>query len=295
VTGYRFVYKHSDSHPVSSLCRTVGVNRSGYRKWRSRPPSARDEADAELLRTIRAVHEQSRGTYGAPRVHGLLRRRGVRVGRKRVARLMRGAGLAGVGGRRKRRRRPPAAATAAAAASAADLVDRDFTAERPNELWVADITEFDTAEGKLHLAGVLDVCTQKLVGWSMSCRATADLVTDAVAMAAQRQQVEGPLTHHSDKGAQYTSLAFTNSLEAHGVVASFGSTGDCYDNARMESFWATLKRELRCIHGTERFPTRAGLRAAVFDYIEVFYNRGRHQARLGHLTPTEYESNVTAA
>jgi len=120
-------------------------------------------------------------------------------------------------------------------------------------------------------------------------------VIDAVAMAVQRQQVEGPLTHHSDKGTQYTSLAFTNSLEAHGIAASHGSTGDCYDNARMESFWATLKRELRSIHGTDRFPTRALLRAAVFDYIEVFYNRGRHQARLEHLTPTEYESHVTAA
>ena len=293
MTGYRFVYEHSDSHPVSRLCRTVGVNRSGYRKWRGRPPSARDEADAELLTAIRAVHEQSRSTYGAPRVHGQLRRRGVRVGRKRVARLMRDAGLAGVGGRREKRRRPPAAA--AAAAASADLVDRDFTAKRPNELWVADITEFDTAEGKLHLAGVLDACTQKLVGWSMSRRAAADLVIDAVAMAVQRQQVEGPLTHHSDKGTQYTSLAFTNSLRAHGVVASYGSTGDCYDNARMESFWATLKRELAWIHGTGRFPTRAGLRAAVFDYIEVFYNRGRHQARLEHLTPTEYESHVTAA
>jgi len=163
VTGYRFVYEHSDSYPVDRLCRTTGVNRSGYRKWRSRPPSARDQADAELLRAIRAIHEESRGAYGAPRVHGLLRRRGIRVGRKRVARLMRDAGLAGVGGRRERRRRPQAAAASAAAASA-DLVGRDFTAERPNKLWVADITEFDTGEGKLHLAGVLDACTQKLVG-----------------------------------------------------------------------------------------------------------------------------------
>jgi len=136
------------------------VNRSGFRKWRSRPPSARARADAELLRPIRAVHDQSRGAYGAPRVHGILRRRGVRVGRKRVARLMRGAGLTGVGGARKpRRARPPAAVGASA-----DLVGRDFTAKRPNELWVADITEFDTAAGKLCLAGVLDVCTQKLVG-----------------------------------------------------------------------------------------------------------------------------------
>jgi len=150
---------------------------------------------------------------------------------------LRGAGLVGVGGRRNTKR-----GRLAAAAPAADLVGRGFTADRPNELWVADITELDTAEGWLRLAGVLDVCAQKLVGWSMSRRAAADLVVDAVVMAGRCQQVEGPVTHHSGKGTQHTSPAFTDSLEAHGVAASFGSTGDCYDNARMESFWATVKR-----------------------------------------------------
>lgn len=289
MTGFRFVSEHTDTYPVNRLCRVMGVNRSGYRKWRDRVPSARDVVDASLAEMIWEVYESSRHTYGAPRIHGQLQRRGIQVGRKRVARLMKQAGLVGVHGQRKWKRGRPDVAPAP------DLVDRDFTAEGPNELWVADITEFATGEGKLYLAGVLDVCTQKLVGWSMSHRATADFVIDAVVMAVQRQQIQGPLTHHSDRGSQYTSLAFTNGLEDLGITASFGSTGDCYDNARMESFWATLKREVHWIHQTDRFTTRARLRAALFDYVEVFYNRQRHQASLGHLTPVEYEQGATAA
>lgn len=286
MTGFRFVSEHHESYSVNRLCQVVGINRSGYRKWRDRAPSARTVADGFLLEVIWEIHESSRRTYGAPRVHGQLARRGIGVGRKRVARLMRDAGLVGVGGQRRWRRGRPDVAPAP------DLVDRDFTAARPDELWVADITEFATGEGTLYLAGVLDVCTQKLVGWSMSHRATADMVIDAVAMAVQRQQIDGPLVHHSDRGPQYTSLAFTAGLDDHGITASFGSTGDCFDNARMEAFWATLKRELVWIHQTDRFDTRARLRAAIFDYVEVFYNRTRHQAGLGHRTPVEYEQNV---
>ena len=289
MTGFLFVSAHQDQYPVARMCRVVGVNRSGFYKWKNRQPSLRDRADAELLVEIKDIYEASRRTYGSPRVFGQLLRRGIPVGRKRVARLMRQAGLVGAHTRRKWRRGRPDAAPAA------DLVDRDFTAQAPDRLWVADITEFQTGEGKLYLAGIVDVATSQIVGWSMAARATSDLVVDALVAAALRRNINQPVIHHSDRGSQYTSMAFTNRLEDLGLVPSFGSTGDCYDNAKMEAFWATLKREITWTSGVDRFETRAQLRAAIFDYIEGFYNQHRHQAGLGHLTPNEYEQAITAA
>lgn len=265
------------------------VSRSGYYAWASRPPSPRCVDDAYLADTIRDIYRRSRCTYGAPRVHGQLCRVGTRVGRKRVARLMAELDLVGVHSRKKWRR------GRLDVAPAPDLLKRDFSASGPDERWVADITEFMTGEGKLYLAGVRDLYGRGLVGWSMGDRQTSELVIEAVSMAVARRDPIAPPVHHSDKGCQYTSLDFTNRLRELGLVPSYGSTGDCYDNAAMETFWATLKRELNWIHGPLVYMNRARLRSALFDYIEIFYNRERAQAGLGHLSPFDYESALVVA
>ena len=246
-----------------------------------RPPSAHTNVDDELAVEIRAIHERSPGTYGAPWIQGELQRHGRRHGTKRVARLMRAHGLVGVHARRRWRRGRPDTAPAA------DLLERDFTAATPDERWVGDITEFATDDGKLYLAGILDLCDRSLVGWSMHERATTDLVINALVMAIGRRLPSSEVVHHSDRRSVYTSLRFANHLEDLGLVASFGSTGDAYVNAAMEALWATLKRELAWIHQRRRWSSRAELRAALFDYIEAFYNRARHQAGLDHRTPSE--------
>lgn len=265
------------------------VSRSGYYAWSSRPPSQRCIDDGYLTDTIRHIYQRSRSTYGAPRVHGQLCRIGTRVGRKRVARLMADADLVGVHSRKKWRR------GRLDVAPAPDLLKRNFSASAPNERWVADITEFMTGEGKLFLAGVRDLYGRGLVGWSMGNRQTSELVIEAVSMAVARREPGDDLVHHSDKGCQYTSLDFTNRLRELGLVPSYGSTGDCYDNAAMETSWATLKREMSWIYGPLIYMNRARLRSLLFDYIEIFYNRERSQAGLGHLSPFDYEAALVVA
>lgn len=289
MTGFRFVSSHEDTYPVNKLCELVGVSRSGYYEWAERGPSRRTVDDAYLEDTIRQIHHRSRRTYGAPRVEGQLRHLGVCVGRKRVARLMRDAHLVGAHSRKKWRR------GRLETAPAGDLLNRDFHASRPNERWVADVTEFHTGEGKLFLAGVRDLYGRGLVGWAMSERQTAELVIDAMVMAVGRRNPTGPLVHHSDKGSTYTALSFTQHLDDLGLFPSYGSTGDCYDNAAMETFWASLKREIAWIHGSIHFATRAELRSILFEYIEVFYNRERAQQGLGHQSPADYEAAFSAA
>jgi putative transposase len=283
VSRFRFVGDHADQYSVKRLCRLVEVSRSGYYAWRARPVPERRIADAFLANEIRDIHARSRGTYGAPRIMGQLRRSGYRVGKKRVARLMSEYRLVGAHTRRRWRRGH------VDVAPAGDLLNRNFDVDAPNRAWVADITEFVTDEGKLYLAGVRDLYSRTLVGWSMGTRATAELVIDALVMAVARRNPEGPLVHHADHGSQYTSIKFTNHLDDLGLVASYGSVGDAYDNAAMETFWATLKREIAWIYGTARFATQMQLRTALFEYIEVFYNRERHQAALDHHTPSEFE------
>jgi transposase InsO family protein len=281
VSRFRFVEDHQADYPVKRLCALVEVSRSGFYAWRDRPSSPRQQADDELMVEIRTVHERSRGTYGAPRIEGQLRRAGRCHGRKRIARLMRADGLVGAHARRRWRRGRPDTAPAP------DLLERNFAAAAPNQRWVGDITEFATDDGKLYLSGILDLYDRSLVGWSMRERATADLVIDALVLAISRRSPDGEVVHHSDRGSVYTSLRFANHLEDYGLVASFGRTGDAYDNAAMEAFWATLKRELAWIYQQTRWASRAELRGALFDYIEAFYNRSRHQARLEHRTPAE--------
>ncbi len=272
-------------YSVSSLCRVLGVSKSGYYAWRGRGPSRRAVEDAALLEQILAIHEASRGTYGVPRVHAELRRaHGIHCSNKRVWRLMRAAGVHGVSRRRTQgcTRRNPAHPLAP------DLVQRQFTATAPNRLWVADITQHPTGEGWLYTAAVVDVFSRLVIGWAMSERLQLQIVLDALNMAVRRRRpVPGNTIHHSDHGAQYTAMAFGQRLHATGLIGSMGSVGDAFDNALMESFWATLQTELL---DRQTWPTRSSLRSAIFEYIEAFYNRRRAHSALGYLTPTDFES-----
>ena len=280
---YRLIEAEKPHHVVSQLRRVLGVARAGYYAWASRPPSARAVADTALLEQIREIHARSRGTYGAPRVHAELRLGlDVHVARKRVARLMRAAGLQGCHRRRRHglTRRDPQAVPAP------DLVQRNFAPPAPDRLWVADITQQRTDEGWLYVAVVLDCFSRRIVGWSMADHLRTELVLDALDMAiAQRNPAPG-LVHHADHGCQYTSLAFGRRLQQAGLVASMGTVGDALDNAVAESFFATLECEL-----LDRYPwpTRAGLRTAIFDFIEVFYNRQRRHSTIGYQPPVSYE------
>jgi putative transposase len=284
VNAYRLIAAEEARYPVSLLCRVLRVARSGFYAWRSRPPSGRSVADAALTSTVRAVHAGSRGTYGAPRVHAeLADAHGVRCGRKRVARLMRSAGLAGC----HRRRSARTTRRDEAAAPAPDLVQRTFTADAPDRLWVADITYLPTWQGFLYLAVVLDACSRRVVGWAMADHLRAALVVDALEMALWHRRPAAGLILHSDRGGQYTSLAFGQRCRRAGVVPSMGSTGDAYDNALAESFFATLECEL--IRRT-RWRTHAEARLAVFDFLEGFYNQQRRHSALGYLSPAHFET-----
>lgn len=270
------------SFPIALMARVLGVSKSGYYAWRHRPPSARAVADAALLKRVRTVHAASRQTYGAPRVHAELRARGERHGRKRVARLMRAAGLVGAS---HRRGGPVTTRRDKGARPAPDLVDRNFAATGPNQLWVSDITFTPTAAGFLYLAVVLDAWSRKVVGWAMANHLRAELVLDALEMAVGQRR-PGGVIHHSDQGSQYTSLAFGNRRRETGVRPSMGSVGDAYDNAMAESFFSTLECELLA---RRRFASQAEARMACFSYIEGWYNPVRLHSALGHRSPIAYE------
>jgi putative transposase len=275
------VTAHQGEHRVATLCRVLGVSASGYYAWQFRPPSARAQADAALLEQIRAIHEHSRGTYGAPRIQAELAARGIHVGRKRVARLLQVAGLAGVS------RRPFVTTTRRdpAARPAPDLVQRRFAVEGPNQLWVADITYIPTWAGFLYLAVVLEAWSRRVVGWAMATHLRTELVLDALNMAVTQRRPRCVI-HHSDQGCQYTSLAFGRRCEEAGVRPSMGSVGDAYDNALCESFFATLECELL---DRRRFATQVEARLAVFDFIEGWYNPHRRHSALAYLSPLAYE------
>jgi len=269
-------------YPISLLCKVLGVSRSGYYGWKDRSPSKRSREDAEFTERIRQIHDRSRQIYGYPRVHAELKALGIRCSRKRVARLMREAGLRGCRRGRKRHttRRDKHAVPAP------DLVNRSFAATSSDRLWAADITYVGTQEGFVYLSFILDVYSRKVVGWSMSDHLRTELVVDALEMALWRRQPSAGLIHHSDRGVQYTSLSFGKRLEEAGIVPSMGRAGSALDNAISESFVASLKTEL--IRG-RRFPSREAARVAVFEYIESFYNRVRRHSSLGYLSPTDYE------
>jgi putative transposase len=270
------------------MARVLGVSEAGYHAWRKRPPSKKQEADATLLKRVRTIHAGSRATYGAPRVHAELWAGGEKHGRKRIARLMRAAGLVGASRRRSgitttRRDRE--------ARPAPDLVDRKFAAPGPNRLWVADITFVPTASGFLYLAVVLDAWSRKIVGWAMAHHIRAELVVDALEMAIGQRR-PGDVIHHSDQGSQYTSLAFGNRCREAGVRPSMGSVGDAYDNAMCESFFATLECELL---ERRRFASQAEAKMACFSFIEGWYNPVRLHSALGYKSPMAYEAAKQAA
>jgi putative transposase len=272
---------------IRAMCRVLEVSTSGYYAWRRRMVSARRQEDEKLQQRIRTIHHHSRQTYGAPRIHAELREEGTPVGRKRVARLMKEAGLAGV----SRRKGTVTTRRDRSARPAPDLVDRQFVADRPNALWVADITYVPTWVGFLYLAVVLDVWSRKIVGWVMASHLRTSLVTAALEMAlTQRSPTE--VIHHSDQGCQYTSIEFGRRCREAGVRPSMGSVGDCYDNAMCESFFATLECELidRSI-----FKNHDEARRAIFDFIEGFYNTRRRHSALGYHSPVQFERQAVIA
>jgi putative transposase len=274
--------------PVEVACRVLSVSSAGFYAWRCRPPSTRALRHAWLTDVIRDVHAVSYGNYGAKRVHAeLVLGRGVQVGHNAVAMLMQRAEIVGRSGARKRYGIP-------SIASADDLVERMFVRERPNELWVTDITEHPTREGKVYCAVVLDAFSRRVVGWSISHNPTAALTSNALGMAIeQREATRGETLIHSDHGTQFTSWAFTERARRSGLVPSMGSIGDCYDNAMIEAFWSRMQVELL---NTRRWRTRVELANAIFEYIEIFHNRRRRHSSLGMRTPIEYEQlNTTRA
>ncbi len=274
-------------HAAAVVCRVLGVSASGYHAWRKRPPSRRATEDATLTARIKAVHEMSDGTYGAPRIRAELADvDGLRVGIKRIAKLMRKAGIAGVS-----RRRFCVTTTRDGAPVSPDLVARKFEADGPNKLWVADITYVPTWAGFLFLAVVIDVWSRKVIGWSMAPHLRTELVLAAFDMAVAQRQPSG-VVHHSDHGTQYTSIAFGQRCQQAGVRPSMGTVGDAYDNALCESFFASLECELLDRHA---FQTHAVARMAVFRYIEGWYNPHRRHSALDYQSPVNYERKHAAA
>ncbi len=273
-----------EAHPIEVACRVLEVSDSGFYAWRSRSPSPRTIRHAWLTDVITQVHLESHGTYGARRVHAeLTMGRGVGVGHNAVAMLMRRAGLHGLPGSRRRRmiHQTP---------TATDLVERSFTRAEPNQLWVTDITEHPTREGKVYAAVVLDVFSRRIVGWSIDASATAALVTNALGMAIENRRPSPGALIHSDHGTQFTSWAFTRRAVDSGLVPSMGSIGDCFDNAVVESFWARMQVELL---NRRRWRTRVELANAIFEYLEIFHNRKRRHSALGMRTPAEFEKMHT--
>ena len=280
----RFAYIASEkaNAPVSALCRALEVSRSGFYAWRRRPVSEHSRQDAQLTSWIRISHAQSHGTYGSPRVHKDLQERSFRVSRKRVARLMRQAGLMG---------RPPWRFRVTTDSQhcqpvAANLVERRFEADAPNQLWVTDITYIGTWQGWLYLAVIMDVFSRRIVGYSLAEHVRTELVLEALRTALGLRQPKPGLTHHSDRGCQYASEAYRSELARRGILCSMSRVGDCWDNAVAESFFSTLKRELIYRHS---WPTKHLARTAIADYITTFYNPQRRHSALGGISPMEFE------
>ncbi len=283
MSRYRFIAEEKAHHSVALLCRVLHVAKSAFYAWQTQRPSARARADDNLSNEIKAIHADSRCTYGAPRVHAELRRRGKRLGRKRVARLMRKAGLVGRCPRRFRRTTISDPTT-----HVQDLVQRRFRPNVPNQLWCADISYIRTWEGWLYLAVILDAYSRKVVGWALADHMRTELATAALQMALTSRRPPAGLVCHSDRGSQYTSSTYGEILGRYGARQSVGRPGTCWDNAVAESFFATLKKELISPHV---WPTRRSARAAIFSFIEGWYNRARLHSTLQYTSPARYEED----
>ncbi len=285
---FAFIRRHTVEFPVDVMCAVLEVSTSGYYAWLHRPESLRSRDDRRLLLEIRAIHRQSRRRYGSPRLHRELRQRGYACGRHRVARLMRQDGLKGTYRRKFRvttnsKHRWPVAA---------NRLERHFEVSRPNTVWAGDITYIRTREGWLYLAVLLDLCSRRVVGWATSSRLNRRLPQAALEMAIGRRQPGAPVLHHSDRGSQYASKDYRETLSDAGFVVSMSRRGDCYDNAPVESFFATLKKEL--VAG-EVFYSRRQAHREIVDYIESFYNGWRRHSSLGYLSPAAFEQQLATA
>ena len=283
-----FIEDHRTTFPVRTMCAVLEVSHSGYYAWRDRPDSARDVADRGLAAEICRIHADNRAVYGSPRVHAALRAEGRRMGVNRVARLMRRHGIQG----RHKRRAPRTTDSKHALPVAPNLLDRQFTATAPNQVWLADITYIPTGEGWLYLAVVLDLFARRVVGWAMSETMPQELTIAALHMAITSRRSGPGLVHHSDRGSQYAAHAYRRLLDKHGMLCSMSRKGDCWDNAPMESFFGSMKTEL----GDDIvFETRQDAKRTIFSFIETFYNRRRLHSAIGYRSPVEMEQIAAAA
>jgi transposase InsO family protein len=282
---FAFIDEHLSDQPVDLACEVLDVSRSGYYAWRDRPEGPRSRRRWELATKIHALHADNRRVYGSPRIFKALRARGERVSENTVARIMRTQGLRA---KVKRKFVPRTTDSAHGQPIAPNVLDRRFDAKAPNRKWAGDITYIPTDEGWLYLAGVIDLHSRRIVGWSMADHMRTDLVADALSMAISRRRPGPGLLHHSDRGVQYASDDYQGLLSRQGIEVSMSGKGDCWDNAVMESFWATLKTEL--VHH-EHYATRLEARQSIFEYIEVFYNRKRLHSSLGYVSPEAFEAS----
>jgi len=283
---FAFIEEHLTEFPLDVSCQVLAVSRSGYYAWLGRPASARAKRREELAVKIQAVHEQNRRVYGSPRVCQALKAQGENVCENTVADIMNERQIRA---KRKRKFVPRTTDSQHDQPVAANLLDRQFDAALPDQKWAVDITYIPTDQGWLYLAGVIDLCSRKIVGWSMADHMQVELVSDALQMAVARRRPGGDLLHHSDRGVQYASDDYMYLTQSHGMRISMSGKGDCWDNAVMESFWATLKNELV---NHERYATREQARASIFEYIEVFYNRQRLHSSLGYVSPETFEASL---
>jgi len=279
---FQFIEDHRDEFPITRMCKVLEVSRSGYYAWRGRPPSEREMANQALYKQIKAVYNQTHGTYGSPRIYQELKKQGVTCSENRVARLMR---LRGLQARQAKAYRTTTRRNRADPV-APNVLKRDFVAERPNEKWVADITYIATEEGWLYLAVTLDLYSRRVVGWAMSDRMTDELTLNALRMAVQQREIGSVLIHHSDQGSQYTSGEYQQMLRDWGIEVSMNGVGTWYDNAPMESFFGTLKSEWT---HHRMYRTRDEARGDLFYYIEAFYNRRRLHSSIDYMSPANYE------
>jgi len=279
---YQFIDRYRSVYRVEKMCRILNISRSSYYTWKTRSKSMRDKVNEALVFEIKLIFEKNRKLYGSPRITAELRAKGISCGENRVARLMRINGIVA-----KTKRRFKATTDSKHTLPVAEnVINQDFTAERPNEVWASDITYIWTKEGWLYLAVILDIFNRKIVGWAMDSRITRNLVMKAFIMAVKRHNPKSGVIFHSDRGSQYASSDFRKLLETHECIQSMSGTGNCYDNAVVETFFHTLKTELVYF---ERYETRREARQSIFEYIEIFYNRIRRHSSLGYVSPIDFE------
>lgn len=279
---YEFMVQHKNEFSIERMSKMLNLSRSSYYKFMNRKPSRREQENERLLMKIKRIHKESRGTYGSPRIYAELCDDGETCSRKRVANIMKKAGIAA----KMKKRFKVTTKVNPKAIPAPNVLQQDFTAKRPNERWVADFTYVATKEGWLYVATVLDLFSRRIVGLSMSDRMTADLVTQALQQALTHRRPPADLIHHSDRGSQYTSNDFQEFLKKYNIISSMSGVGNCYDNAAQESFYHTLKTEHVYF---EFYETREEAKQSIFEYIEVFYNRKRRHSTLGYVSPVTFE------